>query len=61
MHEELRNMLDVSEVEHVEVELSTGPDRLTLWINIDGVCRLRVCRFKNISFKNCKDGRDLCD
>lgn len=38
-------MLDFNGCEIVQVQVSTNPDGTeTLWVNIDGVCRLRVCR-----------------
>jgi len=39
-------MVDIVEPEQeVQVLLSDGPDGLTLWVNVDGVCRLRVSQF----------------
>lgn len=36
------DMLDITGPEHVQVTWSA--DSKVLWINIDGVCKLRVCR-----------------
>jgi len=37
-----RNMVDITGAAHVDVCMSK--DRSTLWVNVDGVCVLRVCR-----------------
>lgn len=33
-------MIDINAPEVVEIEVLNG----TLWVNVDGLCRLRVCR-----------------
>ena len=53
MNEEKR-LLDFngSNIEIVEVETNTVPGRgITLWVNIDGICRLRVCNLDIDKFK----------
>lgn len=39
-------LLDISEPEGVEVAIATNSvaKEATLWVNIDGICRLRVTR-----------------
>lgn len=43
-------MLDIAAPEDVEVVLST--DGKTLHVNVDGFCRLRICRMKDIIIEN---------
>lgn len=38
--------VDLTAPELVEVELNH--DGTVLWVNVDGICRLRICRFKKI-------------
>lgn len=35
-------MLDITEPELVEIDIRS--DGTVIWVNIDGICRLRVCR-----------------
>lgn len=39
--------LDVFGADHVEIRVSH--DRTVLWINVDGICRLRVCRIRALT------------
>jgi len=39
-------MLDITAPEQVQVLVNV--DGSVLWVNIDGVCRLRVCRMTNL-------------
>ncbi len=34
-------MLDITRPDNVEVQFSANG--LTLWVNVDGICRLRIC------------------
>lgn len=40
MKEENR-MLDITGAEHVEVRLRS--DYKVIWVNVNGICRLRIC------------------
>lgn len=40
-------MLDIRAAESVEVSLSD--DQNTLWVNVDGLCRLRVSSLSKVS------------
>jgi len=40
------NMIDITAPETVEIQIRS--DAKTIWINIDGICRLRACRIKNL-------------
>jgi len=42
-------MIDITMAELVEVEIRE--DGKVLWVNIDGVCQLRVCHFKKLDIK----------
>ena len=33
---------------HVEIQIRR--DRKVVWVNVDGVCRLRVCRAQSVTF-----------
>jgi len=41
-----RNMVSLEGADHVDVCMSK--DNKTLWINVDGVCVLRICRIKKM-------------
>lgn len=38
---ELLQMLDITAPEFVQIEVSTEG---VVWVNVDGICRLRACR-----------------
>ena len=42
MNIEIIQLLDIKGAEHVEVLIKE--DRKTIWVNVDGLCRLRICR-----------------
>lgn len=42
--------LDITAPDNVEVLLRE--DGKVLWVNVDGVCRLRICRVEKISFQH---------
>jgi hypothetical protein len=42
------HQLDISSPEKVEVLVRA--DRKVLWINVDGVCRLRICQITDITW-----------
>lgn len=44
--EEVGPQLDITFPEAVEVKYNGR----VLWLNVDGVCRLRICRSKEITF-----------
>jgi hypothetical protein len=47
--EEASKMIDLREAEIVGVQVSEAPDgSLTLWVCVDGVCRLRVTKVKKV-------------
>jgi len=42
-------MLDITLPHHVEIRIASRKDKLgeerpIVWVNVDGVCRLRICR-----------------
>jgi len=41
-----KEMQDITAPETVEIQIRS--DAKTIWINIDGICRLRACRIKNL-------------
>jgi len=42
----IKEMQDITAPETVEIQIRS--DAKTIWINIDGICRLRACRIKNL-------------
>ena len=50
--------LDITSPEIVEVEINHNGK--VVWINVDGVCRLRACRIKNVKIidNRCTCGPD---
>ncbi len=42
----LKEMLDITAPEDVEVLISRNGYRV--WVNVDGICRLRCCRVKRL-------------
>ena len=51
-------MLDITAPEHeVEVIYEHRTSGGVLWVNIDGICRLRVCRIKPRIFKTSIEGK----
>lgn len=46
-------MLDITAPEHVEVEIQNRPNGNVLYIHVDGITVLRICRVKSeITFIN---------
>lgn len=50
MTEEVKQMLDLAGANIVEVVIKQNGT--VLWVNVDGVCRLRVCRAKDINIED---------
>jgi hypothetical protein len=46
-------MIDIARPEHVEVHISA--DAKTLWVNVDGTCRLRAGRIESLTLINDAD------
>jgi hypothetical protein len=44
------DMLDIAGAKLVEVEVSK--DGKVIWINVDGICRLRICQIRAIEVKD---------
>jgi hypothetical protein len=42
----LNAQIDVTGAEHVDVAVSD--DKTVMWVNVNGVCVLRVCRIRNL-------------
>lgn len=40
-------MMDIAEPKH-GVQVDTNEDRSVLWVNVDGVCVLRICRIPDL-------------
>jgi hypothetical protein len=38
--------LDITSPEHVQIQIKH--DRKVIWVNVDGICRLRICQIKNL-------------
>lgn len=52
-HETELTMLDLYHGSLVQVQVSTNPDGSeTLWVNVDGICRLRACRPSQITIND---------
>lgn len=47
LQEILDSHIDVADAEYVEVLVNTA--RNILWVNVNGVCLLRICRIKNLT------------
>jgi len=43
-------MLDITSPKIVEIQISH--DSKTVWINVDGICRLRACRIQNLKLND---------
>lgn len=41
--------LDLTQVDHVQIVVKPGGD--VIWINVDGICRLRICRIRKVKGK----------
>jgi hypothetical protein len=50
MEIKVTEMLDINGPEQVEVLLRA--DHKVLWVNIEGICRLRVCNIQNFEFRD---------
>jgi hypothetical protein len=46
MKEEVLQLLDITGAEHVEVLIRD--DRKVIWVNVNGICRLRVCQIETL-------------
>lgn len=42
--------LDITAPELVEIKIRF--DKKVVWVNIDGICRLRVCQIKNLKVQD---------
>lgn len=40
------NMLDITGAKDVEIQVGQANNGKVIWINVDGICVLRVCRIK---------------
>ena len=53
-------MIDVGEQLDITgakiVEVSIRSDGKVIWINVDGVCRLRVCQIEHLEIDDRRDG-----
>jgi hypothetical protein len=49
-------MLDITAPEIVEVQIRS--DGSVLWVNIDGICRLRACNIGNMLVNDERTGQD---
>lgn len=39
-----------------EVEVSTNDEGDVLWVNVNGICLLRICKIKNLKLLPLKEG-----
>ena len=44
------DMLDITAPNHVEIEIKD--DGKVVWINVDGICRCRLCRIGNLQVED---------
>lgn len=49
----MEEMVDLSNPTDVEVLIRQ--DGKTLWINVDGVCRLRICNIKGLEINDARE------
>lgn len=49
------NLLDITAPKH-GVDVSVSDDRTMLWVNVDGICVLRVCRIPSLQINAPKPG-----
>lgn len=47
--EQILQLLDITGAEHVEILIRE--DKKVIWVNVNGVCRLRVCRIETLEIK----------
>jgi len=52
MAEEIPQQLDITGAEVVEVGIRN--DGRVLWVNVNGICRLRVCRIKTLVLQDAR-------
>ena len=45
----LKHQLDITGAEGVEVMTTSNPTGGVLWVNVNGICVLRVCNIKALS------------
>ncbi len=50
------NALDITAPQH-EVSIEIRNDGTVIWINVDGICALRICRIPALKIE---DGRERC-
>jgi hypothetical protein len=46
MQDKTLTMLDITQPEHVEVQIKS--DGNAIWVNVDGLCRLRITRIATL-------------
>lgn len=46
------NMIDITGPEHVEIALNEAHE--IIWVNVDGICRLRICKVKHLVIEDMK-------
>jgi len=46
-------MLDITAPDRVEIEIT----KRVIWVNVDGMCRLRICRYHDLIIKGGEDER----
>lgn len=49
-----RQMVDISEPEAVQIQIRA--DGKVIWINVDGICRFRACRIKELEITDEREG-----
>lgn len=55
MNEELKQLLDITGPVIVQIQIRNDGD--VIWINVDGMCRMRICRISALYLdddRNCK-------
>lgn len=47
------NMTDIRSPEAVEIALDEAHE--TIWVNVDGICRLRICGVKHLTIEDMQE------
>ena len=54
MREKEITMLDIAKPD-IAVQVQISPDSKTLWVNVDGLCRLRICRISRLDLDDMRE------
>ena len=48
-YDHAQKYLDITAPQHVEIQLRE--DKTVLWVNVNGVCALRICRIESLKIE----------